>query len=158
MINVLLFLLFIKCKLTLKPPYEKASNSDCNLFCSKCFFQIEPPREYISDAERAIIEGNYVYNTAGIDVKPEFPGGKEAMDSFIKQNFKSPKEGLKGKVYAMFIIEKDGSLSDIKILRDIGYETVAEAIRVIKLFPKWSPGKLNNKTVRALYSIPMVIN
>lgn len=127
-------------------------------FAQNAFSQTEPPKEYISDAERAIIEGNQVYNTAGIDVRPEFPGGVEAMNSFIKQNFKSPKEGLKGKVYAMFIIEKDGSLSDIKILRDIGYETGAEAIRVIKLFPKWSPGKQNNKNVRVLYSIPMVIN
>jgi len=127
-------------------------------FAQNVFSQIEPPREYISDAESAIIEGNYVYNAAGIDVKPEFPGGKEAMDSFIKQNFKKPKEGLKGKVYAMFIIEKDGSLSDIKILRDIGYETGAEAIRVIKLFPKWSSGKQNNKTIRVLFSIPMIID
>jgi len=103
-------------------------------------------------------EENQIYNTAGLEVKPEFPGGLEAMNSFIKQNFKSPKEGLKGKIYATFIIEKDGSLSDIKILRDLGYETGAEAIRVLKLFPKWSPGKQNNKTIRVLYSIPMIIN
>lgn len=101
---------------------------------------------------------NQIYNTAGIDIRPEFPGGVEAMNGFIKQNFKSPKENLKGKIYAIFIIEKDGSLSDIKILRDLGYETGAEAIRVLKLFPKWSPGKQNNKTVRVLYSIPMIIN
>lgn len=103
-------------------------------------------------------EENPVYNTAGIEVKPEFPGGVDAMNSFIKQNFKSTKEGLKGRIYATFIIEKDGSLSDIKILRDLGYETGAEAIRVLKLFPKWSPGKQNNKIVRVLYSIPMTIN
>ena len=99
-----------------------------------------------------------VYNTAGLEVKPEFPGGLEAMNSFIKQNFKSPKEGIKGKIYATFIIEKDGSLTNIKILRDLGYETGAEAIRVLKLFPKWSPGQQNNKTIRVLYSIPMIIN
>ncbi|WP_347050010.1 energy transducer TonB [Flavobacterium olei] len=99
-----------------------------------------------------------IYNTAGIELKPEFPGGIEAMNDFIKQNFKSPKVGLKGKIYATFIIEKDGSLSDIKILRDLGHQTGAEAIRVLKLFPKWSPGKQDNKLVRVLYSIPMVIN
>jgi hypothetical protein len=103
-------------------------------------------------------EENPVYNTAGIEVKPEFPGGVDAMNAFITQNFKSPKENLKGKIYTTFIIEKDGSLSDIKILRDLGHETGAEAIRVLKLFPKWSPGKQNNKTVRVLYSIPMIIN
>lgn len=127
-------------------------------FAQNAFSQTEEPKKYISDAERAIIEGNQVYNTAGIEVKPEFPGGVEAMNSFIKQNFKSPKEGLKAKIYATFIVEKDGSLSDIKIVRDPGYKTGAEAIRVIKLFPKWSPGKQNNKTVRVLYSLPIVIN
>ncbi|WP_119792667.1 energy transducer TonB [Flavobacterium anhuiense] len=103
-------------------------------------------------------EDNSIYNTAGIDIRPEFPGGVTAMNSFITQNFKSPKEGLKGKIYATFIIEKDGSLNDIKILRDLGYETGKEAIRVLKLFPKWSPGQQKNKTVRVLYSIPMIIN
>ncbi|MCC9061380.1 energy transducer TonB [Flavobacterium piscisymbiosum] len=103
-------------------------------------------------------DDNKIYNTAGIDVKPEFPGGLEAMNGFIKQNFKNPKEGLKGKIYTTFIIEKDGSLSDIKILRDLGHETGTEAIRVLKLFPKWSPGKQNNKIIRVLYSIPMIIN
>lgn len=106
----------------------------------------------------ATSEENQVYNTAGIDIRPEFPGGVDAMNAFITQNFKSPKEGLKGKIYATFIIEKDGSLNDIKILRDLGYETGKEAIRVLKLFPKWSPGKQKNKTVRVLYSIPMIIN
>lgn len=103
-------------------------------------------------------ENNPVYNTAGIEVKPEFPGGVEAMNGFIKQNFKTPKEGLKGKIYATFIIEKDGSLSDIKILRDIGYGTGVEAIRVLKNSPKWSPGKQNGNTVRTLYSIPIIVN
>ncbi|PXY45633.1 energy transducer TonB [Flavobacterium hydrophilum] len=103
-------------------------------------------------------EENQVYNTAGLEVKPEFPGGLETMNAFIKQNFKNPKDGLKGRIYATFILEKDGSLSDIKILRDLGHETGKEAIRVLKLFPKWSPGKQNNKIVRVLYSIPMVID
>ncbi|TDP02544.1 energy transducer TonB [Flavobacterium sp. 245] len=122
-------------------------------------YKTEAPVGNVSSNAQAVTEeDNQIYNTAGIDVRPEFPGGVEAMNGFIKQNFKSPKENLKGKIYATFIIEKDGSLSDIKILRDIGYETGAEAIRVLKLFPKWSPGKQNNKTIRVLYSIPMLIN
>lgn len=103
-------------------------------------------------------DDNQIYNTAGLDVAPQFPGGIEALNGFIKQNFKNPKEGLKGRIYATFIIEKDGSLSDIKILRDLGHETGAEALRVLQLSPKWSPGKQNNKIVRVLYSIPMTIN
>lgn len=105
-----------------------------------------------------IEEENQVHGTAGIEVKPEYPGGVEAMNGFIKENFKNSKEGLTGKIFATFIIEKDGSLSDIKILKDLGFGTGTEAIRVIKSFPKWSPGKQNNKIVRVQYSIPMVIN
>lgn len=105
-----------------------------------------------------IEEENQVYNTAGLEVKPEFPGGQEALESFLKNNYQKTQKDLKGKVYATFIIEKDGSLSDIKILRDIGYGTGTEAIRVLKKSPKWTPGKQNNKVVRVLYSIPIVIN
>ncbi len=106
-----------------------------------------------------IEEENQVYNTAGLEVKPEFAGGKEALDNFIKQNYKNPKDSaLKGNVYLTFIIEKDGSLSDIKVLRDIGFGTGAEAIRVLKTSPKWIPGKQNNKVVRTLYSLPIPVN
>jgi hypothetical protein len=101
-------------------------------------------------------DDNLIYNTAGVQVKPEFPGGPEAFDRFIKENFKNPT--AKGKVYAMFVVEKDGSLSGIKVIRDIGYETGAEAIRVLKISPKWIPGKNNNKFVRVLYSIPISVN
>ena len=105
-------------------------------------------------------DDNNIYNTAGIDVRPEFPGGIIAFDKFIEKNFKIPQENLqlKGKVYVSFIVEKDGSLNDIKILRDIGAGTGAEAIRVLKSSPKWSPGKQNNKLVRVLYSLPISIN
>lgn len=106
-----------------------------------------------------IEEKNQVYNTAGLEVRPEFPGGQEAFDRFLKENYKNPKNTeIKGKVYLTFIIEKDGSLSDIKVLRDIGFETGAEAIRVLKMSPKWIPGKQNNTTVRTLYSIPVSVN
>lgn len=103
-------------------------------------------------------EENQVYNTAGLEVMPEFPGGQETLERFLKDNYKNPQKDLKGRVYATFIIEKDGSLSDIKILRDIGYGTGAEAIRVLKLSPKWSPGKQNNKVVRVLKAIPIAVD
>lgn len=105
-------------------------------------------------------DGNQVYNTAGLEVKPEFPGGLDQLYKFIAENYKKP-EGysqLKGKVYVTFIIEKNGSLTDIKILRDIGYGTGAEAIRVLKICPKWIPGKQNNNEVKTLYSLPITIN
>ena len=101
---------------------------------------------------------NEVYNTAGISEKPEFPGGIMEFYKFVGNNFKTPEQpNLKGKVYITFIIEKDGSLSDIKNIRDIGFGTGEEAIRVLKICPKWIPGKLNGVPVRVMYSLPITI-
>ena len=103
-------------------------------------------------------EDNNIYNTAGIEVKPDFPGGIEKFYKFVGNNYKTPEEeGLKGKVYVTFVVEKDGSLTDIKVLRDIGYGTGAEAIRVLKKCPRWTPGEQNGKKVRVLYSLPITI-
>lgn len=99
-----------------------------------------------------------LYNTAGIDVKPEFPGGVEAFYKFISTNYKTPNVSkLAGKVFVSFVIEKDGSLTDIKVIRDIGNGTGEEAIRVLKESPKWIPGEQNGKKVRVLFSIPIKI-
>lgn len=103
-------------------------------------------------------EDNTVYNTAGIEVKPDFPGGLEKFYQFISKNYQTPEEeGLKGKVYVTFVVEKDGSLTDIKVLRDIGYGTGKEAIRVLNKCPRWSPGEQNGKKVRCTYSLPISI-
>ena len=101
-------------------------------------------------------EDNYIYNTKSIEVKPEFPGGIEKFYSFVGKNFQVPEEeGLKGKVYVTFVVEKDGSLTDIKVLRDIGYGTGKEAIRVLKATPRWNPGEQNGKRVRCTFSVPI---
>jgi protein TonB len=103
-------------------------------------------------------EDNNIYNTAGIEVKPDFPGGLEKFYKFISKNYQLPdEEGLKGKVFVTFVVEKDGSLTDIKVVRDIGYGTGKEAIRVLKSCPKWNPGEQNGKKVRVLYSLPISI-
>ena len=93
--------------------------------------------------------------------KPEFELGLEAFYKYIGTNYKIPEEitknKLKGKVFASFIVEKDGSLSNIKILRDMGYGTGEEAERVLKNSPKWKPGKIDGKPVRTMYSLPISI-
>jgi beta-lactamase regulating signal transducer with metallopeptidase domain len=90
--------------------------------------------------------------------QPEFPGGIVAFYKFIGTNFKVPIE-LKGsgKIVMTFMIEKDGSLSEFEILKDIGFGTADEVIRVLKLSPKWIPGKENNETVRVKYNLPIQI-
>lgn len=105
------------------------------------------------------IEKEY-YTTAEIDVKPEFPDGAEKMFSFIAKNYKVPesKEKIKGRIYIVFIVETDGSILDVKITKDIGHGTGEEAIRVIKMFPKWKPGEKNGEKVRVQYQIPISIS
>ncbi|TDE55445.1 M56 family metallopeptidase [Flavobacterium sp. GT3P67] len=112
------------------------------------------------DSENQFVQKgeNEVYNTAGITEKPDFPGGIMEFYKFVGNNFKTPEQpNLKGKVYITFIIEKDGSLSDIKNIRDIGFGTGEEAIRVLKICPKWIPGKMNGVPVRVMYSLPITI-
>jgi periplasmic protein TonB len=103
-------------------------------------------------------EDNNIYNSAGIEVKPEYPGGLAKFYSFIKNNYQSPdEEGLNGKVIVSFVVEKDGTLTDIKVLKDIGFGTGAEAIRVLKKCAKWTPAEQNGKKVRCSYQIPIAI-
>jgi periplasmic protein TonB len=112
----------------------KADPNSSNIVAPISSIATNDPDETVGD--------NSIHSLAGIEVRPEFPGGKEALYRFIKENYKTPEEdGLKGKVYMTFIIEKDGTLSDLKVIRDIGYGTGAEAIRVIKTSPKWIPGQ-----------------
>lgn len=107
---------------------------------------------------KVVEEDNSIYNSAGIEVKPEYPGGLAKFYSFIKNNYTPPdEEGLKGKVIVSFVVEKDGSLTDIKVLKDIGYGTGAEAIRVLKKCARWTPAEQNGKKVRCSYQIPIAI-
>jgi protein TonB len=115
--------------------------------------------EPVGNGPAAVVEeSNEIFNVAGIEVKPDFPGGMEKFYKFVGNNYQTPEEeGLKGKVYVTFVVEKDGSLTDIKVLKDIGYGTGKEAIRVLNKCPKWTPGEQNGKKVRVLYSLPITI-
>ena len=115
--------------------------------------------EPVGNGPAAVVEeDNTVYNTAGIEVKPDFPGGMEKFYKFVGNNYQTPEEdGLKGKVYVTFVVEKDGSLTDIKVIRDIGFGTGKEALRVLNKCPRWTPGEQNGKKVRVLYSLPITI-
>ena len=93
-----------------------------------------------------------------MEAAPRYGGGLTSFYKYISANFRAPEEeGFKGKVMVSFIVETDGSLSDIKVLKDIGYGTSQEAIRVLKASPKWIPGKQNGKPVRVAYSLPINI-
>lgn len=102
-----------------------------------------------------------IYNTSDLIEKPTYPGGMNEFYVFISKHYKIPKTPpnilLKGNIYLTLIVQKDGSITDFKILRDLGYGTGEEALRVLKLCEKWIPGKLNNETVAARYSLPITI-
>ena len=93
------------------------------------------------------------------DVMPEFPGGDEALFAYLSQNINYPTEAkdakLEGRVYVTFVIEKDGQVSNAKILRDIGGGCGEEAIRVVNNMPKWKPGSQDGKPVRTQFNLPV---
>lgn len=97
-----------------------------------------------------------------VENDPEFPGGIEAMYKFLAQNIKYPQlareNNITGRVYVTFVVEKDGSVSGVKVLRDIGGGCGAEAVRVVKSMPKWTPGKQRGKAVRVQYNLPVNFN
>ena len=107
--------------------------------------------------EKKELGENDVYNH--VETRPEFPGGLQAFYEFIGKNYRIPRvKNLKGKVFVQFVIEKDGSLGEIKVMRDIGHGTGEEAVRVLKKSPKWTPGSQDGKPVRVLYSLPIAID
>ena len=104
--------------------------------------------------------GSSIVNTAVLDKMPGFPGGMEEFYKYVGNNFEKPDIDAMGniKIYVSFVVEKDGSMTDIKVLRDPGYGLGREAVRVLKsLKTKWTPGILNAKPVRTAYNLPIVV-
>lgn len=97
-----------------------------------------------------------------VEENPSFPGGEEALYSFLRDNIKYPQlareNNITGKVFVQFVVEKDGSISNAKVMRDIGGGCGQEALRVVKAMPKWKPGKQRGKAVRAQFNLPVSFN
>ncbi|RYJ40208.1 Peptidase family M56, BlaR1 [Flavobacterium anhuiense] len=113
-------------------------------------------------AQDVNLMSNKVYKAGDSEIKqPEFPGGMLEFYKFVGQRFKIPAEASKNnidtKIHMQFMVEKDGSLSEISIVKNAGYGLGEEAIRVLKLSPNWIPGSENGKPVRVLYSLPITI-
>ncbi len=103
--------------------------------------------------------GNEVQNLATVDVYPEFPGGMDGWAKYIQKNLRYPsmasENGVQGKVFLSFVVEKDGTITDVKVTRGIGYGCDDEAMRVIKKSPRWKAGMQNNLPVRVRYNMPI---
>lgn len=104
--------------------------------------------------------GNTIVNSAVLDKLPEFPGGINKFYTYVGNNFEKPDadSGSTIRVYVSFVIEKDGSMTDIQVKRDPGYGLGKEAVRVLKsLKTKWSPGMIDSKPVRTAYNLPITV-
>jgi periplasmic protein TonB len=97
-----------------------------------------------------------------VDKSPEFPGGNEQLVHFILEHANLPADSAEtpivGKVLVQFVVETDGSLSDIKIIKGIGSEYDQECCRVFANMPKWAPGKIGKHNVRTLMLVPITIS
>lgn len=92
-----------------------------------------------------------------VEDMPTFPHG--SVQKWIAQNVKYPviarENGIQGKVYVQFVIEKDGSITDVKVVRGVDSSLDKEAVRVVSMMPKWKPGRQRNKPVRVSYTLPI---
>ena len=97
-----------------------------------------------------------------VEQAPEYPGGMKAMSKFLSKNIKYPREALEesiqGKVIVTFIVEKDGSVSNVEVLKSVHKLLDDEAVRVVKMMPKWKPGTQAGKPVRSKFDLPILFN
>lgn len=94
-----------------------------------------------------------------VEEQPSFPGGEEARLKFLSENVAYPQmareSGIQGRVYVTFVVEPDGRITNVQVLRDIGGGCGSEAVRVVKMMPRWKPGKQRGKSVRVQFNMPV---
>jgi len=107
----------------------------------------------------APVVDNSVHESASVDVYPEFEGGMKAWAKFIQKNLRYPvnavEDNIQGKVFISFVVEKDGSVSNVTLARGVFGSLDEEALRVIRKSPRWKPGVQNNNAVRVRYNMPI---
>jgi periplasmic protein TonB len=117
------------------------------------FLSLSSVRSFSQDT----LQDNKVYTV--VENIPVYPGGDAALMEFLSDNIRYPDEaktsGMTGTVIVRFIVEKDGSVTNAKILQGLGGGCNDEVLRVVKLMKQWTPGKQNGKTVRVLYNLPV---
>ncbi|GHT31642.1 hypothetical protein FACS189434_01740 [Bacteroidia bacterium] len=123
----------------------------CGLFANVAFATDSTAKEKITPSEERVL-----FFT---DTMPQFPGGQEALYKFIAQNLRYPfyaaKNGIQGRVMLRFIVQKDGSITNIKVISSPDESLSNEAVRVIMAMPNWIPGKLNGEPVDVYFTLPI---
>lgn len=94
-----------------------------------------------------------------VDVMPNFPGGESKMMEYLYKNVKYPLEAqrksIEGRVIVSYVVEKDGSITNVQVVRSAEASLDKEAVRVVEAMPKWTPGKLKGEIVRVKYTLPV---
>jgi len=110
----------------------------------------------VIERDTVAVDSNYIYQV--VDRMPQFSKGSDSLSTYVSKNLKWPNTDadVQGKVILRFVVNTNGSISDIEIIRSLHPVFDAEAIRVIKTLPNFIPGKLNGKVVRAYYVIPII--
>lgn len=121
--------------------------------------QTEVLEEYVPvEVEEEEVSETEVFTI--VEEMPAYPGGDAKLYEYLGKNIKYPQiareSGIQGRVFVNFVVEPDGSVSNVKVMRGIGGGCDEEAVRVIKTMPKWKPGKQRGKAVRVTYTIPVV--
>ena len=132
--------------------FDVKGNDDANgeiLKAKEVIAEPEPPKHE---------EENKVFDI--VEQQPLFPGGPAALLKYLSENTKYPvvaqENGVQGRVTVQFVVEKDGSISDVHVLRGVDPSLDKEAVRVVKSMPRWTPGKQNGITVRVNYRVPVL--
>jgi protein TonB len=109
----------------------------------------KPKQEEVTDEIFVVVEN-----------QPEFPGGNTAMMKFLSENIKYPviaqENGIQGRVICNFVVERDGSITDVQVVRGVDPSLDREAMRVINEMPRWKPGKQRGQAVRVRFTLPVV--
>jgi TonB family protein len=136
---------------------ERPANTITDTTYRTTVITYDPKKDKLPVTDTVPYTGKEVFTA--VENTPTFPGGQKAFEKFLAQTIKYPAEAVKNKVQGRsiitFIIEKDGSLTDLKVVRALGNGTDEEAIRALQASPKWKPGKQNGHTVRVQYTVPV---
>ena len=114
-------------------------------------------KETIAEPEPPKVEETKVFDV--VEEMPSFPGGQSALLEYLNKNIKYPvvaeENGIQGRVTVTFVVERDGSITDVKVVKSVDPSLDKEAARVVKSMPHWIPGKQNGSAVRVKYTVPV---
>lgn len=112
----------------------------------------------LAQSPMSVVNKTAVIPFENVENQPMFPGGNNEFIKFVGKNFRVPEvEDLRGVLKVTFVIETNGSISDVKVVNDLGHGTAEEIKRVLSLSPKWTAGDHEGKPARVLFTLPITI-